>query len=121
MSKQAHTPGPWQVVGKQDISGAPPTLNVLGPNGKGIAFGLGHPGNEVDSANAALIASAPDLLAQRDALLAAAKRAFVFLCAESSECAAGDKIGAFPEPEGMSNAINCLRAAIAATEASDAR
>lgn len=47
-----HTPGPWKVYQERFVEGAD----------KSPVVNMGHPDNEQAKANAALIASAPDLL-----------------------------------------------------------
>lgn len=75
-----HTPGPWGAVPTHPLSGSPwwaiihdgrgPIVDVGGVGQVAEAKYLTTPEAEV-AANARLIASAPDLLAQRDELAAA--------------------------------------------------
>jgi len=65
----AHTPGPWQWVERGGGSG----WELVGPNGEqvaddGSAWGEYGPSIRVPSANAALIAAAPEKAAERDKL-----------------------------------------------------
>jgi hypothetical protein len=48
-----HTPGPWVIDAYGDVTA----------NGEDVAHVVGHYGEEENSANARLIAAAPDLLA----------------------------------------------------------
>lgn len=74
-----HTPGPWHVVPEDQNSNRLPYIVAktgrYGPNilagvpGSGTAFCIGD--ESACAANAALIAAAPELLKQRDALLSA--------------------------------------------------
>ena len=73
MNEQKHTPGPWTAYRCLEVAGGmtPWTVNagkqpIAGINGAGLHVGLA-----AAEANAALIAKSPDLLRQRDALLAA--------------------------------------------------
>ena len=65
MSKQFHTPGPWQVSGVRTKIGGEPVLNV-GPDGTYIAMVLYGDGSmeqhRTAHADANLVAAAPDLL-----------------------------------------------------------
>jgi len=69
-----HTPGPWKLI-EHDGAGRNFVLKRKfwevggGPEAKGVAFVFGD-----DEANAKLIASAPDLLAERDRLKAENRR-----------------------------------------------
>lgn len=72
-----HTPGPWSVGpiihysrDGRAITGDIPSVSMSG-GCRALVVGLGAPGPEC-AANAALIASAPDLLAERDRLTATA-------------------------------------------------
>lgn len=81
-----HTPGPWTYFEQNVWRGDGETYGcVRGANGTVVVNG-GAPGcgTEEQKANARLIAQAPTLLAQRDALLAACEK----LMARSPECAA---------------------------------
>ena len=103
-TKAKHTPGPWTVKPiPNDVFGEPVEFHViagdmyvalccdLGPQGQGYA-------------NARLIASAPELEAQRDELLAVCK-----MVAADLECYAED-------PEYETRIGDPLRAAIARAE-----
>jgi len=67
-----HTPGPWSLTDKG---------NVIGADGEQIVnfLALANAGIESPKANACLIASTPDLLAQRDALAEALTMALGWL------------------------------------------
>lgn len=71
MTKPAHTPGPWrcEVRTSDDKNGPITEYFVMDSHGHDIASFLTRE-------DAVLVAQAPKLLAQRDALLAAAKRFF---------------------------------------------
>ena len=83
---EGHTPGPWQCRDTKDhvlnSSGRNPIWGVWGPEGDAIALckGVVAP----NEANARLIADAPLLLEQRDALLAMLKRALPLIESEAS-------------------------------------
>jgi len=74
VSDPKHTPGPWNVKNGQiyeDVDGQPWVAGIFGPKGPSIAHVQSYPqgvdgdwiySNEQAMADAALIASAPDLL-----------------------------------------------------------
>ena len=70
-TKAKHTPGPWKVYTTGKLHWIKSSDGSFLAMCNGYAF-LQHPGTDND-ANAALIASAPELEAQRDELLAACK------------------------------------------------
>ena len=83
---QGHTPGPWKAHTDMDgrhhslsIMAASPEFNMdegkepYHPLIAGVLHGRGHAPREIAEANARLIAAAPDLLAERDRLLAVNK------------------------------------------------
>ena len=99
MSEGKHTPGPWQV--KDTNSG----LMILAePNGYILELRPKCRGIESLAANARLIAAAPETLAQRDALLAAAEKALY-----------AHTIGA-GQPYSIDEICDSLRAAIASAK-----
>jgi len=86
-----HTPGPWawQKFGKEwcltgQHSMRPIVLAVRGGRLTSLVDGLLRPLDPFHP-DAQLIASAPDLLRQRDELLAACKMAFDYMCGPSVE------------------------------------
>jgi len=69
MTSIPYTPGPWQVVNRSDITGAPDlSVQVADPRSKQVGskqvvrWDKPYP-SDTDHANAHLIAAAPDLLA----------------------------------------------------------
>jgi len=92
--KAQHTPGPWT----QGRVGETQCFDLIGPNvtGRGqevVGTLRALQSTTIDAANAALIASAPDLLAALEGAAQALARALPFLPADTEAHFAGEWLG----------------------------
>lgn len=58
----SHTPGPWTILCSEDRRGARTVPKITQPGKAGIVATLGWPGEGDRTANARLIAAAPEML-----------------------------------------------------------